>query len=195
MLGSMDSPAQPSSAEIASARHERAANVHVVSPDAAFQADEVSVERAVRELLQVVRESLRLEVVFVGRIANGRREFSHVSTSLETSPIEAGSSMALEDTICQRILDGRLPAIVPSVRAIFKEQGLSVEHEALGVHIGVPVHLPNGALYGMLCGFNVHADSQLDERDVMRLKVAARNAARLLSRADGSSPAVDPAHV
>ncbi len=174
-------PAHPAPAP----EHGRDAGVHLVSADAAFLAGEVSVARAVGELLQVVRESMQLEVVFVGKIAQGRRFFSYVSSSLAKPPIEHGASNALEETICQRILDGRLPAWIPSVQAIAEGQGLSADHKALAAHIGVPVHLPDGRLYGMLCGFNLQANTTLDARDVKRLEIAATAAARLLSQADG----------
>ncbi|WP_225784199.1 GAF domain-containing protein [Xenophilus sp. Marseille-Q4582] len=166
--------------------------VQVVSADQPFPAEEVSVARAVGELLQVVRESLDLEVVFVGQITGGRRHFRHVSSAMSPAPIEVGGSHALEDTLCQRILDGRLPALIPSVRAVVRQHGLPDALQALGTHVGVPVHLPDGRLYGMLCGFNLRESAApLDARDVKRLEVAAGAAARLLAQADGSATGAD----
>lgn len=161
--------------------------VQVVCADAPFKAGEVSVARAVGELLQVVRESLDLEVVFVGEITGGRRYFRHLSASMSPAPIEVGGSHALEDTICQRILDGRVPAYIPSVRDIAQAQKLSAEISVVTTHIGVPVHLPDGRLYGMLCGFNLRERAPLDARDVKRMEMAASAAARLLAQADGSA--------
>lgn len=170
--------------------------VCLVTADAAFEANEVSIRRAIGELLLVVRESLQLEVVFVAEIVKGRRVFKHVSTSLDVSPIQEGAGNPLEETICQRILDGRLPAVIPNVRALFAEQGLSSAHVALGAHIGVPVHMPDGRLYGMLCGFSLGGSLELDERDVKRLEMAASTTARLLAQADGRDTAqTDPAMV
>lgn len=170
-------------------------HLHVVSADAPFRANEVSVARAVGELLQVVRESLQLEVVFVGEITDGRRFFRHMSSALAPAPIHVGDSHALEHSLCQRILDGRLPAIIPSVREITREQGLPTAYDALAAHIGVPVHLPDGRLYGMLCGFNLRESGAFDPRDLKRLEMAAAAAARLLAQADGSSAAHEYAHV
>jgi len=159
--------------------------VCLVTADALFLAQEVSIRRAIGELLLVVRESLQLEVVFVAEIVKGRRIFKYVDTSLASPPIQVGGSNPLEDTICQRILDGRVPAFIPSVRALVAEQGLSPDHDALGVHIGVPVYMPDGRLYGMLCGFSLGGSLELDARDVKRLEMAAGAAARLLAQADG----------
>ena len=168
--------------------------VCLVTADALFLAQEVSIRRAIGELLLVVRESLRLEVVFVAEIVKGRRVFKHVSTSLDASPVQEGAGDPLEETICQRILDGRLPAVIPNVRALIAEQGLSRDHDALGAHIGVPVHMPDGRLYGMLCGFSLGGSIALDERDVRRLEMAAGTTARLLAQADGrETTQTDPA--
>jgi len=170
--------------------------VCLVTADAAFEAQEVSIRRAIGELLLVVRESLRLEVVFVAEIVDGQRVFRHVSTSLDVPPIQEGRGDPLEETICQRILDGRLPAIIPNVRALLAERGLTSKHDALGAHIGVPVHMPDGRLYGMLCGFSLGGSLELDERDVKRLEMAAGTTARLLAQADGRDTAQsDPAMV
>lgn len=168
-------------------------HVHVVSADALFRANEVSVARAVGELLQVVRESLQLEVVFVGEITDGRRFFRHVSSALEPVPIQVGDSHALEQSICQRILDGRLPALIPSVREIARAHGLPATYDVLATHIGVPVHLPDGRLYGMLCGFNLRESGTFDSRDVKRMEMAAGAAARLLAQADGSNARLEHA--
>lgn len=162
--------------------------MQVVSADAHFRADEVSVARAVGGLLQVVRESLQLEVVFIGQITNGRRYFRHINTALAEPPIRDGDSHEAEHSICQRVLDGRLPAIIPCVRDITREHGLSPEYDCLRAHIGVPVHLPNGRVYGMLCGFNLRDETgALNSRDVKRMQIAAEAAARLLAQAEGNT--------
>lgn len=183
-----------SSCSLAAVPPTAAGEVQVICADKPFRADEVSVARAVGELLQVVRESLALEVVFIGQISAGRRYFRHVSTTLAQAPIEVGGSHPVEESICQRILDGRVPALIPSVREIAHAQQLTAEASVLSTHIGVPVYLPDGRLYGTLCGFNLRDDGMpLDERDVKRLEVAAGAAARLLGQADGSTQALDVA--
>lgn len=163
------------------------AQLQVICADAPFKASEISVARAVGELLQVVRESLDLEVVFVGEITGGRRYFRHVNATVPPAPIAEGDSHAVEATLCQRVLDGRLPPLIPNVRDIALDPALAPEIAQLTTHIGVPVHLPDGRLYGMLCGFNLRECTPLDARDVRRLEVAAQAAARLLAQADGSA--------
>ena len=174
----------------ASSAMQDAGGVHVVSADTLFHANQVSVARAIGELLQVVRETLDLEVVFIGEFSGGRRFFRHLSASMTPALIALDNSQALEYTICQRILDGRLPALIPNMRELPHAQDrLPPGTEMLTAYIGVPVHLPDGRLYGMLCGFSLLPHAPLDERALKRLEVAATAAARLLAQADGSTAA------
>ena len=172
------------------------AEVYLVTAHAPFNPEEVSINRAIGELLSAVRELLQLDVVFIGEIVDGRRVFRQLDTVLTHCPIDVGGSHPMHQTVCQRILDGRLPALIPNVLAIASTQGLPDEYNALGTHIGVPVHLPDGRLYGMLCGFNIGGACALTARDVSRLEIAARSAAHLIARAEGSiGHACDPALV
>ena len=53
-----------------------------------------------------------------------------------------------------------------------------------GAGIGAPVRLASGHILGMLCFFHPEPGGQLDERDVRRLEMSARLAARLIDGAD-----------
>jgi len=57
-------------------------------------------------------------------------------------------------------------------------------HKPAGPGIGAPVRLANGHILGMLCFFHPEPGGQLDGRDVRRLDMAARLAARLIDGAD-----------
>ena len=59
-----------------------------------------------------------------------------------------------------------------------------VEDKPIGAGIGTPVRLADGRIHGMLCFFRHEPDGQLDERDVRRLEMSARLAARLIDGAD-----------
>jgi len=153
-------------------------------------ADGNMLERSMATLLRLVREQLQLEAVFVGEVVDGHRIFRFIDAAREPSLIERGQSHPMEQTVCQRILDGRIPALVGDLRAVRVAQGLSPMHDVLGAHVGVPVRFSDGRLYGMLCGFCFDARGDLDERDLRRLEIAARAAARLLAHADGVMPPV-----
>jgi len=147
-------------------------------------------ERSMGALLRLVREQLQLEAVFVGELLEDRRVFRYVDTVHAPPLIGPGQSHPLEHSLCQRILDGRMPGLVGNVSAVRVAHGLPPIYDAVGAHVGVPVRFSDGRLYGMLCGFCLKPRDDLDERDIMRLEVAARAAARLLAQADGVAPAV-----
>ncbi|MDM0109947.1 GAF domain-containing protein [Variovorax sp. J22R24] len=136
-------------------------------------------------LLRVVREQLKLEVVFVGEFVAGERVFRHISAQAKALVVKAGQSHPLDKTICQRIVDGRIPRLLRNVREERAHYELPEYYEVLGGHIGVPVRFEDGSLYGVLCGFSFTACDHLDERDVKRLEMAASAAARLLAQAEG----------
>ena len=166
----------------------------VISTEAQFHSREVSVDRTIGELLVIVRDMLGLQVVFVSEFVDGRRVFRHIESQCGPLRIRPGQSAPLEQTVCQRILDGRLPSLVQSITRVREEQRLPKFLEGMGTYIGVPVRLPDGSLYGMLCAFNIEGESDLDERDVRRLELTAASVARLLARADGREIATsDPA--
>ncbi|MDM0043679.1 GAF domain-containing protein [Variovorax dokdonensis] len=150
-------------------------------------------ESAISTLLRLVREQLELEAVFVGEIVGDARVFRYISSAREPALIAPGQSHPLELTLCKRIADGRIPPVVGDVSAVRVAHGLPAVYDIMGAHVGVPVRLPDGRLYGVLCGFCLHARHDLDEREVLRLQVAARAAARLLAQAEGVSLPDEPA--
>jgi len=60
----------------------------------------------------------------------------------------------------------------------------AADDKPTGAGIGAPVRLASGHILGMLCFFHPEPDGQLDERDVRRLDMASRLAARLIDGAD-----------
>jgi hypothetical protein len=142
-------------------------------------------ERCIGSLLRMVREQLRLEVVFVGEFVDGNRVFRQVSCRAADAIIRPGDFHPLEESICQRIVDGRMPCLTPDVTRVRAANGLPDYYHGMGAHIGVPVRFSDGSLYGVLCGFSFEPSAELDERDVKRLEMAASATARLLAQAEG----------
>lgn len=143
------------------------------------------VERAIGGLLRVVREQLDLEVVFLGEFVEGKRVFRHIAAADLEAAIKVGEWALLDETVCQRIVDGRMPKVLESVARVREQYGLPPIFDGMGAHIGVPVRFTDGTLYGVLCGFSSQAREHLNERDVKRLEMAAASAARLLAQAAG----------
>ena len=143
------------------------------------------VGQALSSMLELIREQLGMDVFFVSEFVDGRRVFRHVATAPAMGVIHVGGSHAMEDSICQQVLDGRVPNLAHDLRVLRTRQPLPEVTKPIGTHISVPVVMPDGRIYGTLCGFAIERTVDLGERDVRRLEVAAQATARVLAQAAG----------
>lgn len=146
-------------------------------------AAEDSTATAVDRLLQVARQQLALDVVFLSHFSPLRRELLAVSGAHPF--VEVGRSDPLDDTFCQQLVEGRLPAVIPDARTDPDTAGLPATTELdIGLHVGVPVALSDGSLFGTVCGFRHEADPDADWRTARVLRVIAQALAELLEPAE-----------
>ncbi|MDR6534798.1 GAF domain-containing protein [Variovorax soli] len=143
------------------------------------------VGQALSSMLELIREQLGMDVFFVSEFVDGRRVFRHVATAPAMGIIHVGGSHAMEDSICQQVLDGRVPNLAHDLRVLRTRQPLPEVTKPIGTHISVPVVMPDGRIYGTLCGFAIERTVELGERDVRRLEIAAQATARVLAQAAG----------
>jgi len=162
-----------------------ASRMAAITPESGLHPHGSLTERCIASLLRMVREQLDLEVVFVGEFVDDFRVFRHISSKTIDAIIKPGQGHPRIESICQRIVDGRMPCIIPNVTPIRVANGLPEYYHGMGAHVGVPVRFTDGSLYGVLCGFSFEPRADLDERDVKRLEMAAKAAARLLAQAEG----------
>ncbi|VTU38945.1 hypothetical protein H6CHR_05348 [Variovorax sp. PBL-H6] len=151
----------------------------------ALDCDGPLVVQALSSMLELIREQLGMDVFFISEFVQGRRVFRHVATAPARGIIHVGGSHAMEDSICQQVLDGRVPRLAHDLRVLRTRQLLPEVTKPIGTHISVPVVMPDGSIYGTLCGFAVERTVDLSERDVRRLEVAAQATARVLAQAAG----------
>ncbi|CAN7159891.1 GAF domain-containing protein [Variovorax sp. LjRoot290] len=159
--------------------------IAAITADAVANADAGLIERCIGSLLRVVREQLDLEVLFVGEFVNANRVFRHIDSKTAPAIVQPGQFHPLDETICQRIIDGRMDCLVPDITRVRIANGLPDYYDGMGAHIGVPVRFTDGTLYGVLCGFSFEPGADLEERDVKRLEMAADAIAQLLAQAEG----------
>jgi EAL domain-containing protein (putative c-di-GMP-specific phosphodiesterase class I) len=128
---------------------------------------------AVDNVLAAIREHLGLDVAFVSEFRRQDRIFRHVSAK-SRSPIKQGDTCPLDQGYCQRVVDGRLPQLMPDTRRVPAAVALP-ETQAIpvGSHLSVPVLLADGRVFGTLCCFGFSADASLGERDLAVLKAFA----------------------
>lgn len=129
--------------------------------------------------LAAIRTHLGMEVAFISEFAAGQRLFRRVDSETGQAPIAAGQSDPLEESYCQRVVDGRLPEILPDALAEPEAAVLPVTHRlSIRAYLSVPIRLANGNVYGTICCFSPQPDASLNERDIALLRIFADLTAR-----------------
>lgn len=133
------------------------------------------------DLVSAIRRHLGLDVAFISEFTGGKRVFRHVDPPAPDNPVQAGKGDPLEETYCQRIVDGRLPELIIDAAQNPEAASLPVTHAVpVGAHLGVPIRLADGSIYGTFCCFGYHPDPTLRERDLGVLHVFADVAGKLI---------------
>lgn len=144
---------------------------------------EQDVDDFLQTALQSIRTHLGMDVAFISEFSKGRRVFRYIDSADPNPPIVVGGSDPLEESFCQRVVDGRLPELMPD--AFLNQHAMSLPvTQALPVraHLSVPIRLKNGEIYGTFCCFSSKADQSLNERDVGMMRIFAELIAQQLDR-------------
>jgi GAF domain-containing protein len=137
---------------------------------------------SITAVLRLVREHLAMDVVFVAHYAGDLNVFTYADSG--TAGVEiVGVSQAQTESFCQRVLDGRLPRVMPDVLELRQIYDAPAAPVPIGAYMATPVHLQDGSLYGTLCCFSFEPSPDLNERHYRRLKIAAQLTARLIEAA------------
>lgn len=131
---------------------------------------------ALSRLLHRIRGAFGMDVVFVSQFAEGRRYFRFVEADPGAKDIvQVGASDPLEESYCQRVVDGRLPEAIPDAQDNPAAAALPVTKAiGLGAHLSVPIHLSDGELFGTLCCFSRTAQPSLGSKEAVALRELAR---------------------
>ena len=137
----------------------------------------------IERLLSTVREALEMDVAFVSEFAGDQLVFRALEGDAESFGWRENEGLPLEESYCKRVLDGRLPNVIPDARSEGRTRDLWVTSEAnIGSYAAVPVVLSDGRPYGTLCCVSHRADPRLRERDLGLMEGVARELSRQLKR-------------
>jgi EAL domain-containing protein (putative c-di-GMP-specific phosphodiesterase class I) len=124
-----------------------------------------------------------MDVAFLAEFANGRRVFRHVDSPHPDQAVKVGGSDPLEETYCQRVVDGRLPGLIQDASQLPEARSLPVTAALpVGAHLSVPIRLKDGRIYGTFCCFSFTADTSLNQRDLAMMNVFAEIAAEQIAQ-------------
>ena len=132
------------------------------SPDApslqerlAALAGEAGSAVGVDEVLRLGRRYLGVDVAFVGRVEDGRRHLRAVSAENVALEAMAGHAEPLEGSHCELVLAGAVDRVIPDALEVPAMRGVrATEDYGVRGFVGVPITLPDGEVYGTLCGFS-----------------------------------------
>lgn len=122
----------------------------------------------------MAREQLGLTLVAVGEFEGGNEVWRYLDGDDGAFGVRLGGKIPLEETYCQQVVQGRLPNLIRDVRRDERVSDLPVTTmPGIGAYMGVPITMPDGGLYGMLCCLSPRAEFALGARDVRLLRMVA----------------------
>ncbi len=129
----------------------------------------------IEDMLSDVRQALQMDVAFVSEFAGDQLVFRALEGDAESFGWQEGQSFPLDESYCKRVLDGRIPEVVPDAKREDATKDLRVTSEAdMGSYCAVPLVLSDGRLYGTLCCVSHAADPWLREHDLGIMERTAR---------------------
>jgi EAL domain-containing protein (putative c-di-GMP-specific phosphodiesterase class I) len=128
----------------------------------------------VERVLALARIHLGLDVSWLSRFADGKQVLDHIAGDATRFGLSAGVSGPYSESICSRVITGELPNIIADARADERTRDLAITKLLdVGAYAGVPVVLPGGEVYGMLCCIGRDAHPEIDGGDVRFMRVLA----------------------
>jgi GAF domain-containing protein len=150
------------------------ANIHDLGYEPTDQSDDM-LDRAITDVLKTLRDRMNMDVVFCSEFVDGRRVFRQVATSGVRQTVSVGDSDELEQSWCQRVVDGRLPRFMADARADPVASALMDQLPfSIGTHISTPIVLKNGEVYGTLCSFSFSPQDNPNPEDLKTLEMTAK---------------------
>ena len=139
-----------------------------------------SAAEQVADLLVTAKQSLGLSVAFLSRM-DGTTQHLEVVESSVPFLFKEGATQRQETTFCQAILDGKLPNVIPDVKAFPAAMKLPAARlPRIRSYVSVPVVLSDGTMYGTFCAAGLTSDKALTKRDKSLMDVLAHAAAVII---------------
>jgi EAL domain-containing protein (putative c-di-GMP-specific phosphodiesterase class I) len=120
-----------------------------------------------------------LSLTFLTRLDGEVQHLEIVESSIPF--FRDGQTQPQSTSLCQAILDGKLPSVIPNVAKLPEAMKTrAARFPRIRSFVSVPVSLSDGTLYGTFCAAGFTADNQLTKRDQALMEVLASAAATLI---------------
>lgn len=149
------------------------------------------INSAVVETLVLLRERLKMDVVFVAQFLDGKRVFRYVETPEKRRVLKVGDCDPLEETWCQRVVEERMPPFIPNLQTFEGKEDLPKTPFEIATFLSTPIRLHSGQVYGTLCCFSFSLNEEVQRHDLMKLKSVAVLIAKKIERAQDWAETTD----
>src|SRR3989337_1137531 len=137
----------------------------------------------IEDMLRDVRQAFEMDVAFVSQFDGDQLVFRKLEGDAESFGWREGESFPIDESYCKRVLDGRIPQVVPDARREEATKDLRVTSEAdISSYCAVALVLSDGRLYGTLCCVSHEPDPWLRESDLGLMERTARRLVEELAR-------------
>jgi HD-GYP domain-containing protein (c-di-GMP phosphodiesterase class II) len=144
---------------------------------------ELAQRPTVESAIAAVREFLDMEMAFTSQFSEECQVLRVICGDRESFYASEGVAVPLEYTYCQRVLDGRLPNIIPDTNTDDRAAELpGTTVLGIGSFVSVPLRFSDGRLYGTMCAASHEARGDLGQRELLFLQVFARIVSDILER-------------
>lgn len=136
-------------------------------------------------MLRLVREELGMDMAFIAEFEDGTRVFRHVDAAPRVEGrVVGGQPDVIGNTVCHQTLTGQVPQVVGDLSKLPWTSDEAWPAFRVGSHMGVALRHPDGRLYGTLCCLSMAANDEPGERELNRLKMAAKLLTSMLIKAE-----------
>ena len=143
---------------------------------------DLAVHPTIGVALRAVREMLGMEVAYISQSVGDELVVRDLEGDGESFLLAPDRSMPRRESYCQRMLDGRIPNLIPDVGGDERTASMPITSIArIGAYATVPLTFGDGRLYGTLCAAS-HDAKSFDYHQLGVLKVIARMVADQLER-------------
>lgn len=129
-------------------------------------------------LLRTAKESLGVSLAFFSRMSGDTQHFEVIEADVDF--VEPGATAPRSESICQAILDERLPVVMPKLSKHREAKRLTAGIAGIRGFASVPVTLSDGSLYGTFCAAGFRGDERFTPRDQGLLEVLAQATAAVV---------------
>ena len=111
--------------------------------------EDVGLSPTVRRVLELACVSLGVDLAWVSEFIGGQQVFRAVYGDPDRFGVRPGDASPVSGSYCVRVLDGRLPAVIPDVSAQLVAASLPVTAAmGIGAYVGTPIRAADGVPAG-----------------------------------------------